>query len=214
MRSKPRGATVGHLLMIAVLSASPLEIASAIDRSGAGSSELQRDLRSVRSRVERAPRASSFDLKNLQRWLHGRRIDQTRNPRWQGLEIELRRLRAKADRATGRTGLAGALPQTSPLAVHAPIEKPRYLGGGHTRATATPTLPYFGQRLVALQRTVTAIERRLDQGDTTAAARLLETTQADLAKLRRVFDRAVAEDPNVLALEDQISALEDRLAGR
>ena len=106
------------------------------------------------------------------------------------------------------------LPRTSPLAVQAPIEKPRYLGGAHTPAAATPARPYFGQRLVALQRTVAAIERGLELGDTMAAARLLEEAQADLATLQRIFDDAVGEDPNLIALEERIKALEERLASR
>jgi hypothetical protein len=213
MRSKRGGATVGCLLVITVLSASRPEIANAIDRTDARTLELQRDLRSVRSRVERAPRASSFDLKHLQRRLHDLRIDDPRDPRVQGLEIELRRLRARADRNAGRAGIA-VLPGTSPLAGRVPIEKPRYLGGAHTPTAARPARSYFGQRLVALQRNVAAIEARLAQGDTTAAARLLEAARGDLATLRRVFDSATTEDPNLIALENQIRALEEQLASR
>ena len=207
------GATVGRLLTIAVLSGSPLATASAIDRSDPRTLELQRDLRSVRSRVERAPRASSFELKELQRRLHDRQIEAPRDPRLHQLEIELRRLRAQADRNADRPS-AAVLPRTSPLAAHAPIEKPRYLGGAHTPAAATPARPYFGQRLVALQRTVAAIERGLEVGDTMTAARLLERAQVDLATLRRVFDDAVAGDPNLIALDEQIRALEERMAPR
>lgn len=197
MRSKLNASPVVRLLLVGALIASPLQLAGAFDRSGARTLELQRDLRSVRSRVERAPRASSFDLENLQRRLHDQRIEQPRDPRLQELEIELRRLRAKAERAARR-----------------PIEKPRYLGGAHTPAGAQPARPYFGQRLVALQRNLAEIERRLELGDTTAAARLLEAAQNELATLRRAFDSGVAEDPNLIALEDQIRALNEQLAGR
>jgi hypothetical protein len=207
-----RSSTVGCLLTIVVLSASPPAPASAIDRSDARVMELEHDLRLVRSRVERAPRASSFELENLQRSLHDLRIDDPGDARLQELEIELRRLRAQAARNADRPS-AAVLPRTSPLAVHAPIEKPRYLGGAHT-AALTPARPYFGQRLVALQRTVAAIERGLEVGDTMTAARLLERAQVDLATLRRVFDDAVAGDPNLIALEERIRALEERMAPR
>ena len=213
MRGKRGGAAIGCLLTIVVLSASPLAPASAIDRSDARVLELQRELRSVRPRVEGAPRASSFDLENLQRRLHDLRIDAPRDPRVQALQTELRRLRAKADRNAERPGGA-ALSRTSPLADPTPIEKPRYLGGAHTPAVAPPVGSYFGARLIALQRTVAAIERDLELGDTAAAARLLETARVDLAALRRLFDDAVAEDPNLIALEDRIRALEERLGPR
>ena len=213
MRGKRGGAAIGCLLTIVVLSASPLAPARAIDRSDARLLELQRDLRSVRPRVEGAPRASSFDLENLQRRLHDLRIDAPRDPRVQALQTELRRLRAKADRNADRPG-ATMLSRTSPLADPAPIEKPRYLGGAHTPAAATPTRSYFGGRLIALQRTVATIERDLEFGDTAAAARLLDAVRSEFATLRRVFDDAVAEDPNLIALEERIRKIEERLAPR
>jgi hypothetical protein len=212
MRGKRGGSATGYLLTIAVLSASPLAPAKAIDGSDARVLELQRDLRSVRSRVERAPRASASDLQNLQRRLHDLRIDAPRDTRVPTLQTELRRLRAKADRNADHPD-AAMLPRTSPLADPVPIEKPRYLGGAHTPAAATPARSYFGGRLVALQRMVAAVERGLELGDTAAAARLLEAARSELATLRRVFD-AVAEDPNLSALEDRIRGLEERLAPR
>jgi hypothetical protein len=211
MKGKNYAAAGACLVVMAVLIAVPLGTTSAFDRSGARTFELQRDLRTVRPQVERAPRASSFELKELQRRLHDRRIDDPRDARLQGLGLELRQLRAKADRAVRRPAVAD-LPRTSPLSAPAPIEKPRYLGGAHT--AALPARPYFGQRVVTLQRSVAEVERRLAQGDTAAAARLLEAAAADLATLRGVFGSAVAEDPNLIALQDQIRALEERLAPR
>jgi hypothetical protein len=196
-----------------VLSATLLAPANALDRSDARVLELERDLRLARPRVERAPRTSSFDLDRLQRRLHDLRIDDLRNPREPELEIELRRLRARADRNAERPR-AVVLPRTPWLAVQAPIDQPTYLDGSHTPAAGTPARPYFGQRLIALQRTVAAIERRLEVGDTMAAARLLEPAQVDPTTLRRVFDEAVAEDPNLIALGARIRALEERIAPR
>jgi hypothetical protein len=211
MQKKKAARAVARLILLSLLIAAPLGTTSAFDRSGARTFELERDVRTVRPRVERAPRASSFELKELQRRLHDRRIDDPRDPRLDDLGLELHRLRAKADR-TARRPSAAALPRTSPLSSPAPIEKPRYLGGAHT--AALPARPYFGQRVVALQRSVAEIERHLAQGDTAAAARLLQATEADLATLRGVFGPAVAGDPNLIALEGQIRALEEQLAPR
>jgi hypothetical protein len=211
MQNGRHARAIARLSLLSVLIAAPLGATSGFDRSGARTFELERDLRTVRPQVERAPRASSFELKELQRGLHDRRIDDPRDPRLQALGLELQRLRAKADRAARRPAVA-ALPRSTPLSSPAPIEKPRYLGGAHT--AALPARPLFGQRIVALQRSVAEIERRLAQGDTAAAARLLEAAEADLATLRGVFGSAVAEDPNLIVLEGQIRALEEQLAPR
>ena len=64
-----------------------------------------------------------------------------------------------------------------------------------------------------MQRSAAEIERRLDRGDTAAAARLLQAVESDVATLRAVFSNLVAEDPNMIALESQIRALEHRLTG-
>jgi hypothetical protein len=212
MRRKNFRAALPQLVLGAALMAMPPQIASATDRSDLRTLELQRDLRSVRSRVERAP-TSSFELKDLQRRLHDRQIEAPRDPRLNELEIELRRLRAQADRNADRPS-AATLPRTPALAVQTPIEKSRYFGGAHTAAAAPPGQSYFGQRVVALQRAVAAIERGLEVGDTTTAARLLEQAQVHLATLRRIFDDAVGEDPNLIALDARIRALEQRLAPR
>jgi hypothetical protein len=212
-RTIMRSTALPQLVLGATLMAIPPQIASAIDRSDPRTLELQRDLQTVRPRIERAPRASSFELKNMQRRWHDLRIEAPRDPRVQKLEIELRRLRAQADRNAERPR-AAVLPRTPWLAVQAPIMQPPYLGGAHTPAAAPPARSYVGQRLIALQRAVAAIERRLEVGDTMAAARLLEPAQVDLATLRRVFDDAVAEDPNLIALGARIRALEERIAPR
>jgi len=213
MRNKDYRAAVANLILLSVLIAAPLGAAGGLDRSGARTLELQRDVRALRPRVERAPRASSFALKELQRRLHDRQIDDPGDARLEALARELHHLRAKADRAAGRSS-AAALPRNSPLSAPAPIEKPRYLGGAHTPAAAPAARPYFGQRVVALQKSLAEIERRLAQGDTAAAARLLETAEADVATLRTAFSSAVADDPNLIALEGRIRALEEQLAPR
>jgi hypothetical protein len=212
MRSKRCAVTIARLLAAAVLSAIPLEAGSGFDRSDARTFELERDLRSVRPRVERAPGRSSFALKDLQRRLHDRQIEDPRDPGLQQAEIELRHLRAKADRTARRPATAAVLPRSSPLSTPAPIERPVYLGGAHTPAAVAPARPYFGQRVVALQRSVAEMERRLAERDTAAVARLLEAAEADLAVLRGALSDAIANDANLIVLEDQIGASKERLA--
>jgi hypothetical protein len=202
---------VTPLILVAVLMASAPGTPGGFERFDARTSELQRDLRTVRPRVERAPRASSFDLRNLQRHLRAQRIEDPRDPRLQELALELDRLRAQADRAARRSAAPGLRPTSSPRRASAPIDPRGYWEGAAAPAGATPTRPYLGQRVVAIQRTAAEIEERLERGDTTAAARLLEAVETDMATLQTVFGSVVAEDPNMVALEDQIRALEHRL---
>ena len=205
--SKRRAAVLVRLIVAALLIASP-RAGSAFDGAGARTLELQRDLRSVRPRVDRAPRASAYELRNLERRLHDRQIDAPRDPRLPGLEIEARELRWQADRSARRRATAADLSRSAALTTGAPIAKPRYLGGAHAppRAAAAD----FGQRVVALQREVAAIGQQLTQGPI-AAARRLEAATAELAVLRGALSDAVADDPNLIALEGQLGALRQRL---
>ena len=57
MKGKNCGAAGACLVLVAVLIAAPLGSAGGLDRSGARTFELQRDLRTVRPQAERAPRA-------------------------------------------------------------------------------------------------------------------------------------------------------------
>ena len=198
---------VAGLILVAVLIGSRLGTAGGFEDSGARTFELQRDLRTLRARVERTPRASSFDLQSLQRRVRAQRTEDPRDPRLQELALELARLRAQADRAARRSADA------APRSTSAQLDAPRYLDTAPTRDSAPPARPYLGQRVVTMQRSAAEIERRLDRGDTAAAARLLQAVESDVATLRAVFSNVVAEDPNMIALESQIRALEHRLEG-
>jgi hypothetical protein len=202
---------VARLVLVAVLIGSPPSSASGFDSADAGTFELQRDLQMLRSQVERAPRATSFELHSLQRRVHAQRTEDPRNPRVHELIIELDRLRAKADRAARTSRAAHFLPLNSPLGMSVPIETAGYSDVAPTSIEVPPARPYLGQRVVTLQRSAAEIERRLERGDTAAAARLLQVVEADIATLRAIFSKLVAEDPNVIALENQMSALEHRL---
>jgi hypothetical protein len=125
MRSKRFVSTIVRLIALAVLISSAPGAAGALDGSGERTFELQRDLRTVRPRVEREPRAAAYDLQALQRRLHERRIEAPRDPRLQRLEIEARQLRWQADRAARRRAAAADLPRASSLTTRAPIEQRR-----------------------------------------------------------------------------------------
>jgi hypothetical protein len=202
-----RGRTCGRLvwMLVAVLTASPLGTAGGFADSDARTLELQRDLHVLRARVERAPRAASFDLRNLQRRVHAQRTEDPRDSRLQELALELAQLRAKADRAARNSATA------SPRSTAAQLDTPGYSHTGPTPDRASAARPYLGQRVVAMQRSAAEIERRLDRGDTAAAARLLQAVESDVATLRAVFSDVVAKDPNMIALEREIRALEHRL---
>jgi hypothetical protein len=211
MRSKRPAAIMVRLIALALLCAGPSGAAGALDRAGARTFELERDLRTVRPRVERAPRASAYDLERLQRRLHERRIEAPRDPRLQRLEIEARQLRWQADRAARRQTALGNPPRASALTARAPIEQPRHLGGAPTPPGRRTVALDLGRRVVSIQQRIGAIEQRLDRGEVAAAARLLEGARAELAGLRGPSSDALADDPNLLALDLQLDALRQRL---
>jgi hypothetical protein len=209
MRGKHIGSLLSVILAIAVV-AGASGLAAAFDRGGARTSNLQRDLRGERPRTLREPRAAAYDLKNLQRRLHGQRVEAPRDPRVPALEIEARHLRWQADRARRRAEPGPRLPQTSALTAGAPIEKPRYLGGAHTPSGTPSANLDFGRRVVALQNGLAKIEARLARGEAMAAAELLDAAEAELSALRGALGDAVANDPNLLALEAQLGVLQRR----
>jgi hypothetical protein len=65
--------------------------------------------------------------------------------------------------------------------------------------------------VVDLQQQITTIEARLERGEAAAAAELLEAAETDLAVLRGAVSDAIANDPNLLALEARLEGLRQRL---
>jgi hypothetical protein len=201
-----------RLLLVAVLIGGPFGTAGGFDDNGTGTSELQRELRTLRARVERAPRAAGFELENLQRRLRAQRTEHARDPNLEELALELAQLRAEADRAARRSATPALGPSSSPRRGSAPIER-EYWERAAAPAGSPPARHYLGQRMVALQKSAAEIGRRLERGDTAAAARLLEAVEADMATLQAVFSNLVAEDPNMIALRSEIRTFEHRLRG-
>jgi hypothetical protein len=206
-----RASPLVRLMLAAALIASAPGSAHAFDRSGARIFELQRDLRTVRPRTLREPRASAFDLRNLERRLHEARLNAPRDPRLPSLELEARELRWQADRSARKAATAGDSPRSAALTGPAPVEQPAYLGGTHALPGAAPAASGFGRRVIALQRRIGEIEARFQQDDAAGAGRLLAAAVADLAVLRGALGDTVADDPNLLALGAQIAALKARL---
>jgi hypothetical protein len=202
---------IARLILVAVLIGSPFGAAGG-SGSDARTSELQRELRTLRPRVERAPRAARFELENLQRRLGAQRTENPRDPNLEELALELARLRAEADRAARRPTTRGFGSASAPRRGSTPVER-GYWQGAAAPAGSPPARPYLGQRVVAMQRSAAEIGRRLERGDTAAAARLLDAVKADMATLQAVFSDLVAEDPNMIALESEIRAFEHRLRG-
>lgn len=179
----------------------------AADRDSFGTFHLQRDLRDLGTRVEQDPRSSSYHLKRIERRLHDQRIDTPRDPRLQYLEIETRQLRWRADRAERRARTAPLRAATA--ATDASPALPRHLGGSHTGSSGGAM--DVGQRVVALQGDLRTVDERLQQGEAAAAAELLAAAAAELELLRGGLSAAIRDDPNLVALDRQIGALEARL---
>jgi hypothetical protein len=179
----------------------------AADRASFGTSHLQRDLRGLSTRVERAPRAAAYDLKRVERRLHGQRIDTPRDPRLSNLEIETRHLRWQADRAgrRGGTGPAGA----ASVAIAAFPSLPRPVGGSHSGLPDRTA--DVGRRVIALQGDLRLVDEQLRRGEAVAAAALLAEAAAEL-ELLRGLSAAITADPNLVALDRQIGALVARLS--
>ena len=68
---------------------------------GPGTLAIERDLRAIRTRIDRAPRASSFEIDRVERdlWAYG--LDAPDDPKVLHLEREIGDLRHDADRQFG-----------------------------------------------------------------------------------------------------------------
>lgn len=200
------------LLLVLVLMAAATQVADAVAFEGASprTEHLRSEVRALRTRIERAPRASAYDVKRLERRLHERRIDTPRDSRLQDLELELRRLRFKADRLGRRAALGGERRGASRAAA-ATKAMPRYLGGAHTPPSGPPLRPDVGALIVGLQQDLLDVQDRLAGGAIEDARALLQAAETELAALRSRLSPAVSEDPNLIALRRQIETLREQL---
>jgi hypothetical protein len=200
LRAAPAAALLAALAVLAVES-------RADGLRGARIEGLAGDLRGVRARLDEAPRASVYDLKRLQRPLAEQRVGRPDDPRLDRLELELRHERWRAERilrqealAADRGGREAARDQlAAPDELRAPIDL-------DIRGEALPI--GTGKRFLFVQSGLRAARAALDGGRKKAAAAQLAEVAAGLLALNERW----AGDPNVIALEAELTALEDRLA--
>jgi hypothetical protein len=99
--------------LIASIAAACWPVASAPglagELKGPGSLAIERDLRAIRTRIDQAPRASSFDLDRAARDLWEHRLDAPGDPKFLHLEREIRDLRHDADRHLGGEAISRGL---------------------------------------------------------------------------------------------------------
>jgi hypothetical protein len=174
---------------------------------GARIEGLSGDLRGVRARVDEAPRASVYDLKRLQRRLAEQRADTPDEPRLERLDLQLRHERWRAERVLRAVETAadrGRIEATRDrLAVPDELRPATDLD---IRGSALPI--GTGKRFLFVQSGLRAARAALDRGRTGAAAAQLAQAEAGL----RALEEAWAGDPNLIALEAELRALEGRLA--
>jgi hypothetical protein len=74
------------------------------ERLGVGSERFEWELRGLRTRVEREPRASHYELERARRELSELWVERSRDPRLTRLDEKIRDLQWRADREIDRAG--------------------------------------------------------------------------------------------------------------
>jgi hypothetical protein len=195
------------LLVAAALVAMAPAASHGGDLRGVRIEGLRSDLYGLRGRVERAPRASVYDLKQLQRRLAEQRVETPRDPRLDRLELRRRQEQWRAERilrqaklAADRAGLEAARGRLAP---------PDYLRAPTDLDILGTALPIgTGKRFLIVQSGLRDARASLDRGRPEAAAERLARADAELRDLRKVW----ADDPNLIALEAESAALKQRIA--
>jgi hypothetical protein len=171
----------------------------ALDLRGARIESLRGDLQAVRARSLQAPRASVYDLKQLQRRLAEQRAETPGDPRLARLELQRRHDQWQAERVL-RQGRGRALADASDrLATPAYLRAPTDLD---LRGSALPI--GTGKRFLFVQGGLRDARAALERGELTAAAGHLARAESDFGALQT---EASADDPNLVALAAEIAAL-------
>ena len=191
-----------RLLMLMALIACPGATGRAGDLRGVRIESLRGDLQSVRRQVERAPRASVFELKQLQRRLAEQRALTPDDPRLERLELQRRHAQWQAERVLARARL-GRAPRGG-LDVPDQLRAPTDLD---IRGTALPI--GTGKRFLFIQSGLRDAQAAIEQGRIAAAADRLAEAESGFRELQTL---AGAGDPNLVALEAEIAALKARVA--
>lgn len=199
-------ATCWVALAVALPCAAPTSHAG--DLRGTRIESLRGDLQSLRRRAERAPRASIFDLKQLQRRLAEQRVEAPDDPRLDRLELQRRHAQWQAERAL-RQGRAAARRARLGEA-RDQLAVPGYLRSATDLDLRGAALPIgTGKLFLFIQNGLGEARAALDRGQPGVAAGHLQRAESGY---RALCDEARPEDPNLIALEAEISALRAQLA--
>jgi hypothetical protein len=193
-------------MVVAALAAVAPAASHAGDLRGVRIEGLRSDLYGLRTRVERAPRASVYDLKQLQRRLAEQRVETPGDPRLDRLELQRRHEQWRAERILRQAKLTADRARLQ--AVRDRLAPPDHLRAPtdlDIRGTALPI--GTGKRFLFVQTGLRDARAALDVGRPGAAAERLAQADAELRDLKEVW----AGDPNLMALEAEIAALKKRI---
>jgi len=206
-RSRRRPAPAVGALAVAALVAVAPEASHAGDLRGVRIEARRSDLYGLRTRVERAPRASVYDLKQLQRRLAEQRVETPGDPRLDRLELQRRHEQWRAERILRQATLAAE--RAGLGAVRGRLAPPDDLRAPTDLDIRGMALPIgTGKRFLFVQTGLRDARASLDVGRPEAAAEQLAQADAELRDLKKVW----AGDPNLIALEADIAALKKRIA--
>jgi hypothetical protein len=176
------------------------------DLRGARVESQRSDLRGLRGRIDDAPRASVYDLKQLERRLAEQRVDRPDDPRQGRLELELRHERWRAERILRQDDLAQVRARLA--ASRDQLAPPGYRRAPTDLDIRGSALPIgTGKLFLFVQTGLRDVRAALDRGRTRAAAGQLAAAEAGLRALRSAW----AGDPNLLALEAELAELAGRV---
>jgi hypothetical protein len=182
----------------------------ATDLRGAGAEDLRWELRTLSPRIDREPRATAYDLEQLQRRLFELRVDRPNDPALGQLELQLRQERWRADRIIEQRNTARETlhpdRQGSPL--------PAYLSTRLDADLRGEQVPIgTGRRLIRIQSGLRDAAAQLDRGRIDAARERTAKAEADLLELRSGLADVATGDPNLVALEAELAAIKERIDG-
>jgi hypothetical protein len=182
----------------------------ATDLRGAGAEDLRWELRTLSPRIEGEPRATAYDLEQLQWRLFEQRVDRPNDPALGQLELQLRHERWRADRIIEQRNTARETlrpdRQGSPLPASLSTRLDADLRGKQVPIGT-------GRRLIRIQSGLRDAAAELDRGRIAAARERTARAAADLLELRSGLADVATDDPNLVALEAELAAIKERIDG-
>jgi hypothetical protein len=182
----------------------------ATDLRGSGAEDLRWELRTLSPRIEGEPRATAYDLEQLQWRLFEQRVDRPNDPALGQLELQLRHERWRADRIIEQRNTARETlrpdRQGSPLPASLSTQLDADLRGKQVPIGT-------GRRLIRIQSGLRDAAAELDRGRIAAARERTARAAADLLELRSGLADVATDDPNLVALEAELAAIKERIDG-